>query len=79
MDTSRISSDKNIRLVTGLLLLSVVLLPEAVSIRINGSGTVDITENMSVELLEACKILRFHGGDYEECRLLGYKTSVPTS
>jgi hypothetical protein len=26
-----------------------------------------------------CKILGFHGGDYEEWRLLGYKTPVRTS
>jgi hypothetical protein len=26
-----------------------------------------------------CKIRGFHGGDYEECRLLGYKTPVRTS
>jgi hypothetical protein len=26
-----------------------------------------------------CKILGFHGGDYEECRLLGYKNPVRTS
>jgi hypothetical protein len=26
-----------------------------------------------------CKIWGFHGGDYEECRLLGYKTHVCTS
>jgi hypothetical protein len=26
-----------------------------------------------------CKIWDFHGGDYEECRLLGYKNSVRTS
>jgi hypothetical protein len=26
-----------------------------------------------------CKIVGFHGGDYEECRLLGYKTPVRTS
>jgi hypothetical protein len=26
-----------------------------------------------------CKIWRFHGGDYEECRLLGYKNTVRTS
>jgi hypothetical protein len=26
-----------------------------------------------------CKILGFHGGDYEECRLLGYKNPVLTS
>jgi hypothetical protein len=26
-----------------------------------------------------CKIWGFHGGDYEECRLLGYKTPVRTS
>jgi hypothetical protein len=26
-----------------------------------------------------CKISGFHGGDYEECRLLGYKTPVRTS
>jgi hypothetical protein len=25
------------------------------------------------------KIAGFHGGDYEECRLLGYKNPVPTS
>jgi hypothetical protein len=26
-----------------------------------------------------CKISGFHGGDYEECRLLGYKYPVHTS
>jgi hypothetical protein len=26
-----------------------------------------------------CKIWGFHGGDYEECRLLGYKNPVHTS
>jgi hypothetical protein len=26
-----------------------------------------------------CKILGFHGGDYEVCRLLGYKNPVRTS
>jgi hypothetical protein len=26
-----------------------------------------------------CKICGFHGSDYEECRLLGYKTTVRTS
>jgi hypothetical protein len=26
-----------------------------------------------------CKIWGFHGGDYEECRLLGYRTPVRTS
>jgi hypothetical protein len=26
-----------------------------------------------------CKIWGFHGGDYEEYRLLGYKNPVPTS
>jgi hypothetical protein len=26
-----------------------------------------------------CKIWGFHGGDYEECRLLGYKNTVRTS
>jgi hypothetical protein len=26
-----------------------------------------------------CKLWGFHGGDYEECRLLGYKTPVRTS
>jgi hypothetical protein len=26
-----------------------------------------------------CKICGFHGGDYEECRLLGYKNPVHTS
>jgi hypothetical protein len=30
-------------------------------------------------LLMLCKIWGFHGGDYEECRLLGYKTPVRTS
>jgi hypothetical protein len=29
--------------------------------------------------LMLCKILGFHGGDYEECRLLGYKNPVRTS
>jgi hypothetical protein len=29
--------------------------------------------------LKLCKICGFHGGDYEECRLLGYKDSVRTS
>jgi hypothetical protein len=29
--------------------------------------------------LEYCKIWAFHGGDYEECRLLGYKNPVRTS
>jgi hypothetical protein len=26
-----------------------------------------------------CNILGFHGGDYEECRLLGYNNPVRTS
>jgi hypothetical protein len=26
-----------------------------------------------------CKILSFHGSDYEECRLLGYENPVRTS
>jgi hypothetical protein len=26
-----------------------------------------------------CKISGFHGGDYNECRLLGYKNPVRTS
>jgi hypothetical protein len=26
-----------------------------------------------------CKIIGFHGGDYEECRLLGYTNPVRTS
>jgi hypothetical protein len=26
-----------------------------------------------------CKIWGSHGGDYEECRILGYKNPVPTS
>jgi hypothetical protein len=26
-----------------------------------------------------CKIFGFHGGDHEECRLLGYKNAVRTS
>jgi hypothetical protein len=29
--------------------------------------------------LMVCKIWGFHGGDYEECRLLGYKNPVRTS
>jgi hypothetical protein len=29
--------------------------------------------------LMLCKICGFHGGDYEECRLLGYKNPVRTS
>jgi hypothetical protein len=29
--------------------------------------------------LMQCKIWGFHGGDYEECRLLGYKNPVRTS
>jgi hypothetical protein len=29
--------------------------------------------------LTLCRIWGFHGGDYEECRLLGYKTPVHTS
>jgi hypothetical protein len=32
-----------------------------------------------IELQRFCKIWGFHGGDYEECRLLGYKTPVHTS
>jgi hypothetical protein len=28
---------------------------------------------------ERCRIWGFHGGDYDECRLLGYKTPVRTS
>jgi hypothetical protein len=27
----------------------------------------------------SCEISGFHGGDYEGCRLLGYKTPVRTS
>jgi hypothetical protein len=30
-------------------------------------------------LLMLCEIWRFHGGDYEESRLLGYKNPVRTS
>jgi hypothetical protein len=30
------------------------------------------------EQFSSCKIRGFHGGDYEECRLLGYKNPVPT-
>jgi hypothetical protein len=30
-------------------------------------------------LQQVCKIGDFHGGDYEECRLLGYKNPVRTS
>jgi hypothetical protein len=30
-------------------------------------------------LLQGCKIWGFHGGDYEECCLLGYKNPVRTS
>jgi hypothetical protein len=29
--------------------------------------------------LMLCKISGFHGGNYEECRLLGYKNPVRTS
>jgi hypothetical protein len=29
--------------------------------------------------LMLCKICGFHGGNYEECRLLGYKIPVRTS
>jgi hypothetical protein len=31
------------------------------------------------DCLITCKIWGFHGGDYAECRLLGYKTPVRTS
>jgi hypothetical protein len=31
------------------------------------------------ELCDRCKVWCFHGDDYEECRLLGYKTPVRTS
>jgi hypothetical protein len=31
------------------------------------------------KMFKICKILRFQGGDHEECRLLGYKTQVRTS
>jgi hypothetical protein len=40
------------------------------------TGYVSATESSRLML---CKILGFHGGDYEECRLLGYKTPVRTS
>jgi hypothetical protein len=30
-------------------------------------------------MLMPCKFLSFHGGDYEECRLLGYYNAVRTS
>jgi hypothetical protein len=33
----------------------------------------------SFEYKRLCKILGFYGGDYEECRLLGYKNRVRTS
>jgi hypothetical protein len=29
--------------------------------------------------IQLCKTSGFHGGDYEECLLLGYKTTVRTS
>jgi hypothetical protein len=29
--------------------------------------------------IQLSKIWDFHGGDYEECRLLGYKNTVRTS
>jgi hypothetical protein len=32
-----------------------------------------------LERVQTCKILGFHGGDYEECRLLGYKNPVRAS
>jgi hypothetical protein len=34
---------------------------------------------MITELIHLRKIWHFHGGDYEECRLLGYKNPVRTS
>jgi hypothetical protein len=33
----------------------------------------------AVERRQICKIWGCHSGDYEECRLLGYKNPVPTS
>jgi hypothetical protein len=32
-----------------------------------------------VKFPELCETEGFHGGDYEECRLLGYKTPVRNS
>jgi hypothetical protein len=36
-------------------------------------------EGLKKSMTNLCKILGFHGGDYEECRLLGYKKPVRTS
>jgi hypothetical protein len=36
-------------------------------------------QNGSVTTLLICKIWGFHGGDYEQCRFLGYKNPVLTS
>jgi hypothetical protein len=32
-----------------------------------------------IKFIASCQILSFHGGDYEDCLLLGYKTLVRTS
>jgi hypothetical protein len=37
-----------------------------------------ISFNLQVKI-QNCKIRGFHGGNYEECRLLGYKNTVRTS
>jgi hypothetical protein len=34
--------------------------------------------NVCSNRVPASKIWGFHGGDYEECRLLGYKNPIPT-
>jgi hypothetical protein len=37
------------------------------------------TAKFSLNFSDTCQICCFHGGDYEECRLVGYKNQVPTS
>jgi hypothetical protein len=46
-----------------------------------GGGTFEIGEHKKYIYIyiKLCKILGFHGGDYEDCRLLAYKNSVRTS
>jgi hypothetical protein len=40
---------------------------------------IHITPPQQPTQLMLCKIFGCHGGDYEECRLLGYKNPVVTS
>jgi hypothetical protein len=42
-------------------------------------GHFDFTFSLSWSGMEPCKIWGLHGGNYEECRLLGYKNPVRTS